>query len=32
MASGFLKTMAHPRAALAAEILFLRQLAYYEEH
>jgi putative transposase len=29
----FLKTMAHPRAALAAEILFLRkQLAYYEEH
>jgi putative transposase len=29
----FLKTMARPRAALAAEILFLRkQLAYYEEH
>jgi len=28
----FLKTVAHPRASLAAEILFLRkQLAYYQE-
>src|SRR6516225_5713888 len=29
----FLKTIAYPRASLAAEILFLRkQLAYYQEH
>jgi hypothetical protein len=29
----FLKTAAHPRASLAAEILFLRkQLAYYHDH
>jgi hypothetical protein len=29
----FLRTISHSRAALAAEILFLRkQLAYYQDH